>query len=86
MDWATRVPRPLNFIFKKMKEQIGKSEQRKNTCMSNKICLGRVENTRHKMLCSPAHSEMTSKFGLRFLAASRKKETRSLTSITIFIK
>lgn len=39
-----------------------------------------------KMLCSPAHSEVTSALILSFLAANKKKETRSLTSIMIFIR
>lgn len=47
---------------------------------------GRGKDKKYKMLCSPAHSEEASTLVLKFLAAGKKKETRSPTSTMIFTK
>lgn len=53
-------------------------------CENSKIRLRRGKNAKYKMLCSLAHSEVTSGFILRFLAGSKKKEMKLLTQVLGF--
>ena len=80
------IQSPPNSLLKRIKEQQGECRQRKICIRNTEMCLGRTKNKIYKMLCSPAHSEVTSTLVLKFLATSKKKETRSPTSIMIFIR